>query len=94
MGAELPAAIRWFGERGQLFKVHFRNVSAPLPEGFVETFLDDGYMDMAEAMRALVEVRFDGCVISDHGQEMVGGRYASEGFAIGYIKGLVAATRR
>ena len=94
MGADLPTAIRWFGQRKQLFKVHFRNVTAPLPEGFAETFLDDGYMDMAEAMRALVEVGFDGCVISDHGQEMVGGRFAGEGFAIGYIKGLIAATRR
>jgi mannonate dehydratase len=93
MGADVVSAIRWFGGRGQLFKVHFRNVTAPLPEGFVETFLDDGYMDMAQAMRALVEVGFDGCVISDHGHEMVGGRYASEAFAIGTITGLVAATR-
>jgi mannonate dehydratase len=93
MGASLVEAIRWFGARGQLFKVHFRNVTAPLPEGFVETFLDDGAMDMAAAMRSLVDCGFDGCVISDHGQEMVGGRYASEAFAIGYIKGLIAATR-
>ena len=39
----------------QLFKVHLRNVSAPLPEGFVETFLDDGYMNMSRIMRTLHE---------------------------------------
>ncbi len=94
MGAGVLEAIRWFGERGQLFKVHFRNVTAPLPQGFVETFIDDGYMDMAQAMRALVDVGFDGCAISDHGQDMVGGRFASEGFAVGYMKGLLAASLR
>ena len=31
---------------------HFRNVTSPLPI-FVETLLDDGYMDMAAVMRAL-----------------------------------------
>ena len=45
MGRGVVETIRYFGERQRLFKVHFRNVSAPLPH-FVETFLDDGYMDM------------------------------------------------
>jgi len=37
---------------GKLFKVHFRNVHAPLPH-FVETFVDNGYMDMYKVMKAL-----------------------------------------
>jgi mannonate dehydratase len=89
MGADLLTAVREFGTKGKLFKVHFRNVTAPLPDGFVETFLDDGYMDMGRVTRALRDVGFDGAVISDHGQTMVGGRYASEAFAIGYMKGLL-----
>ena len=88
MGADLLEAIRAFGTQGKLFKVHFRNITAPLPEGFVETYLDDGYMDMARVMRALRDAAFDGAVISDHGQTMVGGRYASEAFAIGFMKGI------
>ncbi len=40
-------------------------------------------------MRALRDVAFDGAVISDHGQTMVGGRYASEAFAIGFMKGIL-----
>ena len=83
--------IRYFGARHKLFKVHFRNVTAPMPEGFVETFLDDGYGDMLAIMRALQEVGFDGAVISDHLQEMVGGRRAAEAFAVGYMRGLVQA---
>ncbi|MCD6521040.1 MAG: mannonate dehydratase [Anaerolineae bacterium] len=91
MGKDVVETIHYFGSRGKLFKVHFRNVTAPMPEGFVETFLDDGYMDMYKVMRALREVDFDGVVISDHLPEMVGGRYAAEGFAVGYIKALVQA---
>lgn len=89
MGKSVVETIRYFGSRGKLFKVHMRNVTAPLPAGFVETFLDDGYGDMPAVMRALQEVGFDGLVISDHIPQMVGGRYASEALAVGYIKGLV-----
>ena len=57
--------IRYFGPRKKLFKIHFRNVSAPLPH-FKETMIDDGYYDMSKIMRALVEVKFDGIMIPDH----------------------------
>ncbi len=36
--------IRYFGAK-KIWKIHFRNVSAPLPH-FVETFMDNGYYDM------------------------------------------------
>ncbi|HIJ72687.1 MAG TPA: TIM barrel protein [Candidatus Hydrogenedentes bacterium] len=65
MGKDIIETIRYFGERKKIFKVHFRNVSAPLPH-FVETFLDNGYMNMYEVMRALREVDFDGVIITDH----------------------------
>ena len=45
MGKDVLETIQYFGEREKIFKVHFRNVNRPLPY-FVETFLDDGYMDM------------------------------------------------
>ena len=47
--------IQYFGPRKKLFKIHFRNVSAPLPH-FSETLIDDGYYDMSKVMQALVEV--------------------------------------
>ncbi len=46
-------------------KIHFRNVSAPLPH-FTETMIDDGYFDMSKIMKALVEVKFEGIAIPDH----------------------------
>jgi mannonate dehydratase len=94
MGQDVIETIRYFGSRGKLFKVHFRNVTAPMPEGFVETYLDDGYMDMFQVMQALQEVGFDGAIISDHLPDMAGGRIAGEAFSLGYMRGLLQATQR
>lgn len=76
-GAEPVDMIRYFGPRKKLFKIHFRNVSAPLPH-FREAMIDDGYYDMSKIMRALVEVKFDGIMIPDH-IPGVGGDPAKEG---------------
>ena len=59
MGKDVFETIRYFGERKKLFKVHFRNVDKPLPY-FVETFIDDGYMDMYQVLKAMRAVDFDG----------------------------------
>ncbi len=64
-GAEPPEVIKYFGSRKKLFKIHFRNVSAPLPH-FSETLIDDGYYDFSKIMQALVDVDFDGICIPDH----------------------------
>ncbi len=90
-GKNVLEAIRHFAAQRKLFKIHFRNVSAPLPEGFVETFPDDGYVNMYEVMRALDESGYTGAVISDHLPNMVGGRRSAEAFALGYMRGLIQA---
>ncbi len=64
-GATPMEMIKHFSAKKKLFKIHFRNVSAPLPH-FSETLLDDGYFDMSKVMQALVDVDFDGIVIPDH----------------------------
>lgn len=87
MGRTVLDAIQYFGERKKLFKVHFRNVEAPLPH-FVEAFVDGGYMDMYKVMRALRQVNFDGVVIGDHFPEMVGGQRASVAYTFAYMKAL------
>ena len=56
MGKDVVETIHEFGRQKRLFKVHFRNVDQPLPH-FVETFIDDGYMDMSKVMRALRDDR-------------------------------------
>ncbi|MFM7323224.1 MAG: mannonate dehydratase, partial [Armatimonadota bacterium] len=91
MGNSVIDAIRQFGERGQRFKVHCRNVSNPMPEPWRETFIDDGYQDMHQVMRALREVRFDGAIIPDHIPHMIGGSGPGLAYSIAYMKALVQA---
>jgi len=88
MGKDVLETIHYFGERGKIFKVHFRNVSAPLPH-FVETFVDDGYMDMYQVMKALRQVNFAGGLIPDHIPEMVSDERVGTAYSIGYIKALM-----
>jgi len=85
-GKDPVEAVRAFGPRKKIFKVHFRNVSSPLPK-FRETFVDNGYMDMYQVMKALREQGFDGIVIPDH---VPGGGYpaANSSYTIGYMKAL------
>ena len=87
MGKNVIEAINAFSKQGKLWKIHFRNVSAPVPY-FVETFVDDGYTDMKQVMRSLVEVDFRGILIADHVHQMVGDRRTGWAFSIGYIKAL------
>ena len=83
MGKDVFETIKYFGERNKIFKVHFRNVNQPLPY-FVETFLDNGYANMYEIMKALADVNFDGVIIADHIPRMVNG--CQTAFTIGYMK--------
>ena len=85
MGKDVLETLRYFGSRGKVWKIHFRNVSAPLPH-FVETFMDNGYMDMDKITRALVDVKFDGIMILDHSPAMLGGRYAETAYGVAYMK--------
>jgi mannonate dehydratase len=85
MGKDVVETLRYFGRQGKVWKIHFRNVSAPLPH-FVETFMDNGYMDMDQITKALVEVKFDGIMILDHSPDMLGGRYAQTAYGVAYMK--------
>ena len=92
MGKDVLEATRAFANMGKLWKIHFRNVSAPIP-GFVETFVDNGYTDMKQVMRALVAVDFRGILIADHVPQMIGDRRTAWAFSIGYIKALYDMAR-
>jgi mannonate dehydratase len=92
MGKDVFEAARAFAAMDKLWKIHFRNVSAPIPH-FVETFVDNGYTDMRKLMKTLLEVDFRGVVIADHVPAMVGGPRTGWAYSIGYIKGLLAAAK-
>ena len=91
MGVGVVEAIKHFAAKNQLFKVHFRNVTNPMPEPWVETLIDNGYQDMHQVMRALREVKFDGCVIPDHIPAMLGGPRVGTAYSIAYMRALIQA---
>jgi mannonate dehydratase len=94
MGKNVFEMIRDFGGRGKIFEVHFRNVSAPLPH-FVETFPDDGYLDMYQVMKTLQDVRFNGVVEPDHIPQLVGDtglHRAGTAYCIAYMRALLRRT--
>jgi len=71
MGANVWEMLREYGGQGRIYGLHFRNVSAPLPR-FVETFPDDGYLDMQRVMRVLHEVGYAGAIVPDHIPQLAG----------------------
>ncbi len=91
-GKDVFEAARAFAKMGKLWKIHFRNVTAPIPY-FVETYIDNGYTDMYKLMRTLVEVDFRGNLIADHVPAMGTGRQAGWSYSMGYIRALYQAAK-
>jgi mannonate dehydratase len=91
MGKDVFEMIRDFGGRGKIFEVHFRNVTSPLPH-FVETFPDDGYMDLYQVMKELRQVGFSGGIEPDHVPQLAGDsgmRRAGTAYCIAYMRALL-----
>jgi mannonate dehydratase len=91
-GREIFDVIRYFGSRGKIFNVHFRNIRGGFLK-FQETFIDDGDVDMLKAMRVYKEVGYDGMMMPDHVPHIPGDAKDMQAFAFtfGYIKALIAA---
>ena len=82
--------IRTFTAEDRILIVHFRNVTAPLPR-FVETFLDNGYMDMYQVMKTFVQAGYRGTMILDHSPKFAGSYATGSGtaYALGYMRALM-----
>jgi mannonate dehydratase len=85
-GKDPDEMVHAFGAK-KIWKVHFRNVSAPLPH-FIETFMDNGYFDMSKIAKALIEEKFNGIVILDHTPNLTGGSAAQQAYGIAYMRAL------
>lgn len=93
MGADVVAAIRWFGERDRINHVHFRNVKGSVPR-FDESFIDDGDTDMHAAMRAYHEVGYRYAMMPDHTPAIAGDTpwgHRGRAYALGYMRALMEA---
>ena len=90
-GKEVFDHIRWFGTRGKIFNIHFRNITGNRLE-FSEVAPDEGAVDFARVMMTFKEVGYTGMVQPDHnvnaaGDATRGGAYTA--FVYGYIKALI-----
>jgi mannonate dehydratase len=91
MGKDVFEMISDFGGRHKILEIHFRSVTGPLPH-FVETFPDEGYMDMYQVMKSLRQVRFDGMMVPDHVPPLVGDEginRAGTAYCIAYMRALL-----
>lgn len=92
-GIDVPAAIRWFGERDQINHVHYRNPRGVFPS-YAEPFIDEGDTDMLAVMRAFRAVDYERTLCSDHAPRMtddVDFGLIARAYNHGYIKAMVQA---
>jgi len=90
---EIFDVIRWFGTRGKIFNVHFRNIIGGRGK-FREAFPDEGDVDLYRALLTYHEVGYTGMLMPDHVPEVPGdegARDESFAFAYGHIRGLLQA---
>lgn len=100
MGEDIPSLVKEFGKRNLIHFVHFRNVRGG-KMNFVETFHDEGQIDMYAAMKAYIDSGFKGPLRPDHVPTMAGDSNQSPGYsalgslyAAGYIRGLIEAVAK
>jgi mannonate dehydratase len=91
---EIHDVIRWFGTRGKIFNVHFRNIRGGLLK-FQETLPDDGDVNMLHALRAYREIGYQGMIMPDHVPALEGDadHYKAFAFCFGYIQALLQVLR-
>jgi len=89
---EIVDVIRWFGERGKIFNVHFRNIKGRKLD-FMEAFPDEGDMDMPRSLAAYRDVGYQYMLMPDHVPQIDGRDPSGVAFACcyGYIQALLDA---
>jgi len=88
--------IDYFSSRKKILYVHFRNVSATVPN-FNEEFINTGYVDMHKAMKIYHKNGFDSFFIDDHvPQTFEDTEWGHRGraFANGYIQALIESVTK
>jgi mannonate dehydratase len=80
-------AIDQYSKQGKIAYVHFRNVVGRVPD-YREVFLDEGYVDMFEALRIYKRNGFDGVIMPDHTPQMncAASWHAGMAYALGWMR--------
>lgn len=86
-------AIDYFGPRGRIFYVHFRDVQGTVPR-FQECFLGEGNYQPLRVMQRLIANGFDGFILDDHVPHLAGDTpygHRARSHALGFLQATLAA---
>jgi mannonate dehydratase len=91
--AQLPL-LRYLSEKGKIAQVHFRNVRGH-QHNFLETYEDEGDVNMFNCLRVLRDTGFEGTLLPDHNPAHPDDpkKLQAFGFSYGYIEGLLRAAK-
>jgi mannonate dehydratase len=91
-GKEIYDVIRYFGSRGKIFNVHFRNIRGKRDD-FQEVYPDEGDVDLVRAIKTYRDVGYPYLLMPDHVPQAPGDANGLQSFAFcyGYIQALIQA---
>lgn len=80
-----------YTQQNRVAYIHFRNVKGKVPN-YMETFIDEGDIDMKKIIAILKKNNFNGVLIPDHTPQMSCDApwHSGMAFAMGYMKALIA----
>lgn len=89
-GAELPAIVRYFAEKGKIYQIHMRNIRGGL-NNFQEVYIDEGEANFIEVIRILRDTGYAWSICPDHVPTHPDdpGGYQAFAQAFGYIRGMI-----
>jgi mannonate dehydratase len=86
--------LRYLAERGKIAQVHFRNIRGHRDD-FIETYIDEGDVNMLDIVRVLRDTNWEGSLLPDHVPNPHDPddphKLQSFAFAFGYIQGMLRA---
>lgn len=90
------ALLRHLAERGKIAQVHFRNIRGHRDD-FIETYIDEGDVNMLDIVRVLRDTDWEGSLMPDHVPNSHDPddphKLQSFASALGYIEGMLRAAR-
>lgn len=90
---DVCSTIEKFASLDKIAYVHFRNVQGKYPD-YKEVFVDEGDVDMVEALKCYKKYGYHGIFMPDHTPSFTScleSPYAATAHAIGYMKGIMQA---
>lgn len=84
-----------YAAAGRIAYIHFRNVRDKVPH-YLETFVDEGDIDMPRIIEILKTRGYDGVLVPDHTPALTCGApwHAGMAYALGYMRALIQMAER